>query len=324
MFRKAVLALAMIATHASAAGFRHISIPDPGNPPIEADLWYPSAEPAKPTPLGLQTQQVAEDAPVEGQHLGLIAISHGTGGNGASHADTAVALADAGFVVVAPTHTGDNTKDQSRAISIWDRPRQLHVVLDFMLRDWPDHARIDPARIGAFGFSAGGFTVLVAAGGTPDFARIAPHCAAEPDDWTCRMLAAHTPAGAKPPPPLPASIWVHDPRIRAAVIAAPALGYTFGKAGLAGIHIPVQLWRAADDRILPNPFYAQAVAEDLPTKPEYHVVKDAGHLDFLAPCSAALAQVAPAICTSAPGFDRVAFHRDFDRSVVGFFAGTLR
>jgi predicted dienelactone hydrolase len=66
------------------------------------------------------------------------------------------------------------------------------------------------------------------------------------------------------------------------------------------------------------------VAEDLPTKPEYHVVKDAGHLDFLAPCSAALAQVAPAICTSAPGFDRVAFHRDFDRSVVGFFAGTLR
>jgi predicted dienelactone hydrolase len=208
-------------------------------------------------------------------------------------------------------------------LQIWERPRLLHVVLNYMLDQWPEHGRINPARVGAFGFSAGGFTVLVAAGGTPDLSLIQPHCDAHRDEWTCALVAAHKRPGAAPPPPAPPPVWVHDTRIRAVVVAAPALGYTFGKSGLAGIKIPVQLWRAADDHILPQPFYAQAVADDLPGKPDYHVVPDAGHMDFLAPCSAALAKVAPPICTSAPGFDRTAFHAQFNRAVVAFLRSQL-
>ena len=37
-----------------------------------------------------------------------------------------------------------------------------------MLASWPHHDALDPSRIGMFGFSAGGFTALVAIGGTPD------------------------------------------------------------------------------------------------------------------------------------------------------------
>jgi len=44
------------------------------------------------------------------------------------------------------------------------------------------------SRIGMFGFSAGGFTALVAIGGTPDRTTVAPFCAAHPDDWSCRMI----------------------------------------------------------------------------------------------------------------------------------------
>jgi predicted dienelactone hydrolase len=318
--RKTMLAVAIClsaAFQADAAGFRQITIADPGNPPIQANLWYPSAVPPKLEPIGLLSQVVAEDAPVGGTHLGLIVISHGTGGNRSDHLDTARALANAGFVVIAPTHTGDNWKDLSRVLQIWDRPRQLHRVLDYMLQDWPEHTRIDPVRVGAFGFSAGGFTVLVAAGATPDMSRIAPHCHDNPNDWTCHYVAAHQTANEPPAPP--PSAWVHDPRIHAAVVAAPALGYTFGKQGLAGIHIPVQLWRAGDDQILPQPYYAQAVADDLSPAPEYHVVPGAGHLDFLVPCSPALAKVAPAICTSAVGFDRIKFHQQFNLAVVRFF-----
>jgi predicted dienelactone hydrolase len=45
----------------------------------------------------------------------LVLISHGTGGSGASHYDTALALAlaDEGFVVAALTHTGDNYMDRA-------------------------------------------------------------------------------------------------------------------------------------------------------------------------------------------------------------------
>ncbi len=114
-------------------------------------------------------------------------------------------------------------------------------------------------------------------------------------------------------------IWVHDPRLKAVVSAAPAEGFTFGKAGLKGVTIPVQLWRAEDDQILPQPYYAEAVRGDLPMAPEYHVVPHAGHFDFLAPCSAALAQQAPFICRSEPAFDRAAFHAMFNAEVVRFF-----
>jgi predicted dienelactone hydrolase len=259
---------------------------------------------------------------VVGSGLGLIAISHGSGGSAASHIDTARALADAGFVVVAPTHAGDSVGDGSRVLEIWERPRVLHAALDYMLAQWPDHARINPARVGAFGFSAGGFTVLVAAGGTPDLSRVTAHCKTDPGDWTCKLIASKSKPGADLNGPTPPA-WVHDARIRAAVVAAPALGFTFEKSGLANVKIPVQLWRAADDQILPQPWYAQAVADDLPAKPEYHVVPGAQHLDFLVPCSPALAKEVAYICTSNKGFDRVAFHRDFNRAVVDFFRAKL-
>jgi len=41
------------------------------------------------------------------------------------------------------------------------------------------------------------------------------------------------------------------------------------------------------------------------------------------PCSSALASMAPAICTSADGFDRAAFHASFDAAVVSFFNKAL-
>ena len=57
--------------------------------------------------------------------------------------------------------------------------------------------------------------------------------------------------------------------------------------------------------------------------PPLHVVPIAGHFDFLAPCSDALASIAFAICTSSAGFDREAFHVGFDSDVVKFFEKTL-
>jgi hypothetical protein len=49
------------------------------------------------------------------------------------------------------------------------------------------------------------------------------------------------------------------------------------------------------------------------------VVPLAGHFAFLAPCSDALAAAAPGACIDALGFDRVAFHEQFNREVVTFF-----
>jgi predicted dienelactone hydrolase len=101
------------------------------------------------------------------------------------------------------------------------------------------------------------------------------------------------------------------------------LGFTFGKSGLSHVRMPVQLWRGGSDTTLPQPFYAQAINDDLPVPPEYHVIPGAQHLDFMSPCDALKAKTVPAICTSLPGFNRQKFHLSFNKSVVGFFKKTL-
>jgi len=193
-----------------------------------------------------------------------------------------------------------------------------------MLASWRHHDALDPSRIGMFGFSAGGFTALVAIGGTPDLTTVAPYCAAHPDEWACRKLKERKiNAAILPGQSAAAPNWVHDPRIGAAVIAAPAVAYAFSAAALSAVTVPIQLWRGDSDEILPHPNYAQVVYDRLPVKPEYHVVPNAGHFAFLAPCTPALATVAPEICRDPAGFDRAAFHREFNPAVVAFFKAKL-
>lgn len=314
--------LAVTAAHAGSVGFREISVPDGTDRPLRVGIWYPTEAPPAPQRFGTFSQVVAPGAPVAGRALPLIVMSHGTGGWYGSHYDTALALAGAGFVVAALSHTGDTYDDHSRAARIWDRPRQVHRLLDFLLGEWPERAQLDAAKVGVFGFSAGGFTALVAAGGTPDFSKIPAHVAAHPDFYDSRLLKASS-QGPGASAARPALTFVHDARIQALVVAAPALGYTFAPDGLKAVTVPVQLWQAEEDHILPGSEYAPAVRAALPKAPEFHLVPNADHYDFLAPCTPQLAQIAPEICQSRPGFDRTAFHVRFNAEVVRFFQRAL-
>jgi predicted dienelactone hydrolase len=309
--------LAGPAAFAGNVGFQQLSISDGTDPPMTIGIWYPTDAPESPSPLGVFTQTVAVGAPLRGNSLSLVVISHGTGGSFAFHYDTAVALARTGYIAAALSHTGDTTDDRSWAFQSWRRPPQLRHLIDYMLQEWPEHGRVDAARVGAFGFSAGGFTVLATAGGVPDMIRIVPHCHQHPDYFDCQNF---NPLTYTPPP---ASVWFRDSRIKAAVIAAPARGYSFDAKGLMEVRIPIQLWRADEDEVLPPPEYADLVRDALPRSPEFHEVPNAGHYDFLAPCPALLARAAPQICHARLGFDREAFHRSFNAAVVAFFQRTL-
>jgi predicted dienelactone hydrolase len=304
-------------------GFTPLKVPNDGELPLLGGVWYPTREPETRQRLdGFWQDVAAPGAPVAGSKRALIVMSHGGGGWFDSHYDTALALARAGFVVAAVSHAGDTYKDQSQVLKLWRRPAQLRRLVTFMLESWPAHGQLDSRHVGAFGFSNGGFTVLVAAGGVPDLRRTTGYCEAHPQHDLCRALKA---AGVSPGSiVVPPHAWVADPRIKAIVVAAPAFGFTFDKAGLSSVRVPVQLWGAAEDRHQPNPWYEEAVRKALPKPPEYHVVPGADHYAFLAPCSPELAAAAPQICTDPPGFDRAAFHRSFNAEVVKFFRETLR
>ena len=302
-------------TTTQAAGFQRAQAANPDGKPLEIGIWYPSQMAPAALAMGPVTMSVALNGPIAGRALPLVVISHGSGSSLLGHHDTAAALADAGYVVAALTHTGDNHADQSRSVFIMDRPRQISRVIDHMLASWDGRGALDPARIGMFGFSAGGFTTLVSIGGRPDMSKVAPTCLAHPTDFACALIARQTSAVSVLPHAEPA----HDPRIKAAVVVAPALGFTFSPDGLKNVRIPVQLWHAEDDVILPSSRYAEPVRQALPNTTDYRVAHKAGHFDFLSPCSAALARIAPPICASAPGFDRLAFHQTFNASVRDFF-----
>lgn len=280
---------------ASTVSVRQASVADPGHAPIPVVVWAPAA----------------------GTALPLIVISHGTGAGAISHIDTAQALAEAGFVVVAPMHPGDNFQDQSMVGQPeWLAHRSRHVgrTIDFMFTQWEGRARLVPDRVGIFGFSAGATTALISIGGAPSLGRVAAYCARAPE-FVCGLMA---PPGTNPPFG-PAS-FVHDRRIAAAVIAAPGLGFAFEPDGLAGIRVPVQLWTGDADRTVPSETNANVVRRLLTGPVEFHRVPGAVHLSFLAPCGP---DSPPQICQDGEGFDRAAFHRELNRSMIEFFRGHL-
>lgn len=262
------------------------------------------------------------------KHLPLIVMSHGAGGSSEDFEDTARALADTGFVVASVMHPGNNYRDNSYVRlgkNLSSRPHHVSRTIDYMLTTWRAHQQIDPARIGVFGFSAGGFTALVVAGGRPDFNHTAEHCRVKPDAWDCNYLRKNGAPINRVPMPANAV----DARVKAAVVAAPAVGYNFEPNGLANVRIPIQLWNAQNDMVVEDS--AEIIRRLLPTPPEYHLVPNAGHFVFMRACDWKMRSIITVmhwfgtsdICADEKGFDRARFRDEFNRSVVQFFSTKL-
>ena len=84
-------------------GFQLIRATNVDGRPFAAGVWYPTqTQPWPTTLLSAVLMNVARDAPLSGSALPLVVISHGNGGGPASHADLALALANAGYIVAAP------------------------------------------------------------------------------------------------------------------------------------------------------------------------------------------------------------------------------
>lgn len=286
-------------------------------------VWYPTrAQPsfALIPPLAMH---VARDAPVDGRGLPLVVISHGNGAGLLSHVDLAMALASAGHVVAAPMHTGDNFQQQgamAKASYFAHRNGELRGTIDHLLKDWSGHASIDPGKVGAYGFSMGGFTAMTAIGARPDLQRIATHCAAKKDEFVCGVLRHFKSPWLAPQAGNGGGALVADARIRAAVLAAPGMDFTLRPEDVAGVIVPVQLWIAEKDALV----RVGSVLQSKGGAPvEIHTEPGATHMSFLTPCGA-LGVLAPAGVCSDPGFDRESFHQRMNKDVVAFFQRTLK
>jgi predicted dienelactone hydrolase len=316
--RTAVTALlGLLAASAQAAGFRMIEVPsDADHAAITGAMWYPCPQPPGEIDLGKFRITGTKDCPVHGDHLPLVVISHGSLGAYFDHYDTAAALADAGFVVAAISHRGDNVPTMNDAADpavMFERPESIVRLIDFMISASPAASHIDSKRIGFFGFSAGGFTGLQLMGADPYWAVML--CRFSPDVHSCAATMGRN-FRVKPHPT--------EPRIKAAVLADPA-GLWLVPESISKVKIPIQLWASEQGGRDPKGNITLERMADLDerlTRPhEYHVVPNAWHFSFVL-CGPSISSV-PEFCTDAAGFDRLAFHARFNREVVRFFRANL-
>ena len=303
-------------------GLRELTYKDPSTgAATQLTVYYPTPGGEQSLRRDLYTLSVAPDAPPADGKLPVILWSHGSGGTTLGHHDSAEWLARRGFIVVAPLHAGNNHFDHSGegTARMWQgRPRALTAALDAVLADGKLGAHVDVARIGAAGFSAGGYTVLAAAGAVGDMALLFKHCAthAAEDQEFCSYSHGQAPDPSQLP-----SLKVQDKRIRAVVAMAP-VGVLFGAEAMAGLDAPVRLYRAEKDLVLRQPFHAEHVHQLLP-KAEYAVVANAGHYAFLSPFPPGLGPGVGPVADDPPGFDRPAFHQKLNAELTQFFQRTL-
>ena len=205
---------------------------EPSRPrPIRVYEWEPQSAAAMPVPL--------------------IVVSHGTGGSGGDMNWLVEPLVAAGFRVVAVDHHGNNYVDGYEPegfLFVWDRPKDLSFVLDVLADQQVC------GRMGAAGFSVGGYTVGALAG-----ARLDPQAVAAVLTGQARL------------PPIPefpgvlaalrqkiseeviseavrtAGADMSDSRVRAAFQVAPGIGSLLTQQSLRTVPIPVEIrWGGAD------------------------------------------------------------------------------
>jgi predicted dienelactone hydrolase len=262
----------------------------------------------------------------------VILLSHGFGGTARIMGWFGIAMARSGYIVVAVEHPGNNAVDEmtvTGATLWWDRAEDLRAALAAIERDPDLGAHVDPSRIGVAGFSAGGFTALVAAGARVDPPRFIRFCLDNPDDGVCRPQREFTvtpqdraKAFAVPEVAAEAARAGDDhsiPAVRAAFVIAPALVQALDPDSLARMRAPVHLVLGDADVVAPPMTNGLVAAAAIPNA-ELERLAGVGHYDFLAPCTDAGKAAVPQCKIDVPQADT---HRRAIAAAEAFFSRNL-
>jgi len=271
---------------------------------VPVQILYPSRAPERLEQFGPYPLAIATDAPVEGERLPLVVISHGTGGSPWTYRGMAVHLARAGFVVALPEHPGNNRSDNSlanTAANLENRPRHVRLVLDAVFGDAQLGKRLSPSGVGVVGHSMGGYTALAVAGGRPSsFPNESP-------DGQARTIPV-----------------VRDPRVRALVLLAPASPWFMAEGALAGVDLPILMRTAERDEHTPA-MHAEIILRGVPDprRIDHRVVPNAGHFSFQSPFPPAMTRPEFPPSQDPAGFDRAAFQPVLHAEILAFLRSSL-
>jgi len=275
--------------------------------------------------------------PAGTQKFPLIVLSHGTSSLAYSLGWLGWYLASRGYIVAGVNHH-DNTAAEPQMLGQgfvleWERPRDLSVLIDKMLADPKFGARIDAARIGAAGHSAGGGTVMEIAGGMPE---PLSYCSdpAHAKDINCQVPPIFTQwidAYNKikdTDPVIQASLKrQHDPRrdsrVKAVFAMAPAIGFAFPEESLRSIKIPVFVTTGAGDTVVDPHTNAERYAKYIPNAQLKIFPGAANHYVYSTLCNPS-GEKALDSCHPDAGVDRAKVHEEVGKLAYDFFDKNLK
>lgn len=318
--------------------------------PLRTAVWYPAAATATESEkifggppdrevFAPVTVAAGTEISTASQKYPLVLLSHGTGGSAVQMMWLGYYLASRGYIVAAVNHHGNTAAERQPAapgfMLFWERARDLSVLLDKLLADPLFGPRIDRDRIGAAGFSLGGYTVISVAGGQFSPREFDSFCRSPQRDFTCEPQPEFPDAPKlfaelrKTDPPTTESMLVQeslrhagdsyrDRRIKRVFAIAPALGGGFTKAGLSKISIPVSIVVGQADKVAPLATNARRYAQLIKGAKLTVLPGEIGHYTFLAECNAHGKAILD-ICRDAASIDRAQVHQQVTQLAFEFF-----
>jgi len=267
-------------------------------------LLFPAHGEAHEERFGTYALDVAMGAAAVGEQLPLVVISHGTGSTPWVLRDLASYLVREGFVVALLAHPGNTRMNDTLANTtqnLVNRPRHIQVVIDAAFADAEIGPRLSTNGVGVVGHSLGGYTALAVGGGHPV------------------TLPHESPDGKTHPFDV-----VHDPRVRAIVLLAPAAPWLMPTGALADVTIPVLMRTGEKDQHSPV-FYDSVLLPNFPdrSRVDYQMVPNAGHFSFLSPFPPAMTGPLFPPSQDPPGFDRPAYLPVLCGEVLAFLRAAL-
>ena len=306
---------------------------EPTKSEIKSIIWYPTPEKSQVTKFGPYELHLAKNAKIENGKHNLVVISHGSRGSHMGHRDTAIYLAERGYIVISVLHPKNNYLDDSagRTNVNWiNRPQHISRVLDSILtnNDYKDYINED--MIAVIGHSAGGYTALALVGGVPDMETIDIHCRIHSDDtefcgvYNSFFLKIKSLFSSQNSERNQMIDNLYDQRIKAAVLLAP-VGVLFkDKKSLSKVKVPIRIYRAESDEVLRYPYHTESIKQKLTIIPGYIIVKNAGHYSFLSPFPDTMKNEIGAPAEDPEGFDRMNFHKSMNQEIVDFIFKSLQ
>ena len=314
-----------------------------GPRPLAATVWYPASSdhPEQPWRAGVfRFGYSALNAPfVDTARRPLIVLSHGTGGSAAQLSWLAERLVVGGYIVAAVNHHGNTAVEPQQWPAAFvlpsERSRDLTVLIDQLLEHSAVGTHIDPKRIGAAGFSLGGYSALGLAGiQLPSFSAWEQRCNARPESSACQLPPeaeferADIGRMKSSDPAFQAALQrsgqsIEDHRIGAVYAIAPALISLMRETDLPGdVEPAIKVVLAKDDEQISLSQTKQFLEASLPQS-EIRTIDKATHYIFLAPCSIRGKLFLRALCSNARGVDRREVHAEVGRDAVAFFDSAL-